>query len=131
MLGNPTPLTKIGQSLLCTGSSTQDTQPVPTFDMATPGPRASKNGHLGPCINTHKYISLPTISHGSRVNKSLLIHTYIKIYNFNTCYTPKHISKFKVLIHVLQRKCQSHNPAFFSNATSSERRPPVHSLYLK
>ena len=25
MSGNPTPLTKIGQSLLCTGSSTQDT----------------------------------------------------------------------------------------------------------
>ena len=30
MLGNPTPLTKIGQSLLCTGSSTQSTT-VPTF----------------------------------------------------------------------------------------------------
>ena len=31
MSGNPTPLMKIGQSLLCMGSSTQDTQLVPTF----------------------------------------------------------------------------------------------------
>ena len=30
MSGNPTPLIKIGQSLLCTGSSTQGTKPVPT-----------------------------------------------------------------------------------------------------
>ena len=32
MSGNPTPLTKIGQSLLCTGSSTQGTKPVPTIN---------------------------------------------------------------------------------------------------
>ena len=32
MSGNPTPLTKIGQSLLCTGSSIQGTKPVPTIN---------------------------------------------------------------------------------------------------
>ena len=32
MPGNPTPLMKIGQSLLCTGSSTQGTKPVPTIN---------------------------------------------------------------------------------------------------
>ena len=31
MSGNPTPLMKIRQSLLCTGSSTQGTKPVPTI----------------------------------------------------------------------------------------------------
>ena len=31
MSGNPTPLTKIGQSLLYMGSSTQGTKPVPTI----------------------------------------------------------------------------------------------------
>ena len=31
MSSNPTTLTKIGQSLLCTGSSTQGTKPVPTI----------------------------------------------------------------------------------------------------
>ena len=32
MLGNPTQLTKIGKSLLCTGSSTQGTKPVPIIN---------------------------------------------------------------------------------------------------
>ena len=31
MSGNPTSLMKIGQSLFCTGSSTQGTKPVPTI----------------------------------------------------------------------------------------------------
>ena len=42
MSGNPTPLIKIGQSLLCTRSSTQGTKPVPTITMTTQGPHASK-----------------------------------------------------------------------------------------
>ena len=55
MSGNPTPLMKIGQNLLCTGSSTQGTTSPKQFTMTTPGPHASKIiGHLGPCINTHK-----------------------------------------------------------------------------
>ena len=37
MSGNPTPLTKIGQSLLCTGSSTQGIKHVPTIN----------NDHIG------------------------------------------------------------------------------------
>ena len=61
MSGNPTPLMKIGQSILCTGSSTQNTT-YPNhnlskyFTKTTPGPytiKMSKNGHVGPYINTH------------------------------------------------------------------------------
>ena len=42
MSGNLTPLTKIGQSLLCTGSSTQNTTCPKQFTMTTPGLHASK-----------------------------------------------------------------------------------------
>ena len=99
MSGNPTPIMKIGQSLLCAGSSTQ-IQPIPnSFTMTTPGPHASKIiGHLGPCINTHQNISQPIVLHGSRVFTLLLI---------------QHILKFKILIHVIQNQYQSHNMAFF------------------
>ena len=57
MSSNPTPLMKIGQSLICTKSSTQGTKPVPTINNDHTGPCVSKNGHLGPCINTHKITS--------------------------------------------------------------------------
>ena len=42
MSGNPTTLIKIGQSLLCTGSSTQGIKHVPTITMTIQGPHASK-----------------------------------------------------------------------------------------
>ena len=58
MSGNPTPLTKIGQSLLCIGSSTQE-QHVPTS--ISEDIYMSKNGHLGPYNNTHQYTL--TINH--------------------------------------------------------------------
>ena len=62
--GNPTPLTKIRQSLLCTGSSTQGTT-CPKFSQRPHRVhiqfKMSKNGHLGPCINTHKIHQLYTI----------------------------------------------------------------------
>ena len=101
MSGNPTPLTKIEQSLLCTGSSTQGT----TYPKFSQRPhrvhmqfKMSKNGHLGPCINNHK-ITYQLYTNSSRVDTSLLIQTYIKIKN---------------LIHVLHNPCQSHMSAFFS-----------------
>ena len=100
-LGNPTPLMKIGQSLLCTGSSTQNTTCPNNFTTTTPGPhmnKMSKNGHLGPYINTHK-ITYQLYTNSLRVVTSLLIQTYIKIKN---------------LIHVLHNPCQSHMSAFFS-----------------
>ena len=59
-------------------------------------PYLSKNGHLGPCINTHQtYTQL--YSNSPRVISLLLIQIHIKIYNSNTYY-PKH---------------QSHNSTFF------------------
>ena len=89
MSGNPIPLTKIGQSFFCTGSSTQGT----TYPKFSQRPhqvhiqfKMSKIGHLGPCINTHK-ITYQLYTNSSRVDTSLLIQTYIKIYNSNTCYT--------------------------------------------
>ena len=42
MSGNPTPLMKIGQSLLCTGSSTLNTTCPKQFTMTTLGPHSSK-----------------------------------------------------------------------------------------
>ena len=76
----------------------------------------SKNSHIGLHIiltkNTSNYIIIV-----SRVVTSLLIQTYIKIKNSNTCFT-KYIY-------------QSHMSAFFSKAASNERRLPEHSLYLK
>ena len=47
--GNPTPLMKIGQSLLCTGSSTQNITCPNDFTTTTLGPhtnKMSKNDHL-------------------------------------------------------------------------------------
>ena len=44
-------------------------------------------GPAWPYINTHQNTS--TIYHSSRVVTLLLTKTYIKIYNFNTCYTMK------------------------------------------
>ena len=81
MSGNSTPPTKIGQSLLCTGSSVPNNLQQPhRVHMRVKWP-------LRPMHQYSQIISQPTILHGSRVNKSLLIQTYIKIYNFNTCYT--------------------------------------------
>ena len=64
MSGNPTPLMKTGQSLLCIGSSTQRTtcpNHMATCPKFSQQPhrvhiqfKMSKNGHLDPCINTHK-----------------------------------------------------------------------------
>ena len=101
MSGNPTPLTKIGQSLLCTGSSTQGTT-CPKFSQRPHRVhkqfKMSKNDHLGLCINTHK-ITYQLYTNSSRFDTSLLIQTYTKIKN---------------LIHVSHNPCQSHMSAFFS-----------------
>ena len=101
MSGNPTPLTKIEQSLLYTGSSTQ----IQHVSNSSQRPhrvhiqfKMSKTSHLGPCINTHK-ITYQLYTNSSRVDTSLLIQTYIKIKN---------------LIHVLHDQCQSHMSSFFS-----------------
>ena len=81
MSGTLTPLTTIGQSLLCTGSSTQGTT-CPKFSQRQHWVhiqfKMSKNGNLGPCINTHK-ITYQLYTNSSRVDTSLLIQTYIKI----------------------------------------------------
>ena len=45
MLGNPTPLMKIGQSLLCTGNSTQGTKSVPKIN----------NDHTGSMKDPRKF----------------------------------------------------------------------------
>ena len=101
MSGNPTPLIKIRQSLICTGSSTQGTT-CPKFSKRPHRVhiqfKMSKNAHLGPCINTHK-TTYQLYTNSSRVDTSLLIKTYINIKN---------------LIHVLHNSCQSHMSAFFS-----------------
>ena len=54
MSSNPTPLTKIGQILLYTGSYIQGTKLVSTINNDHTGSTCEKNGHLGSCINTHK-----------------------------------------------------------------------------
>ena len=76
----------------------------------------NKNGHIGPI---HPY--------SLKYNK--LYHNSFKSYyiTLNT----KHISKLRIIIHVLQNVYQSHMSAFFSKAASSERRLPEYSLYLK
>ena len=109
--GNPTPLMKIGQSLLCTGSSIQNTTCPNNFTTTTPGPhtnKMSKNGRLGHYTNTHK-ITYQLYTNSSRVVTSLLVQTYIKIKN---------------LIHVLHNPCQSHMSAFFS------KRPLMSAVFL-
>ena len=84
MLGNPTPLTKIGQSLLCTGSSTQNTTCPKQFTTTTTGPHASKiMATWAPTSILTKIYQL--YHHSSRVNTLLFT---------------QHISKFRVLIHV-------------------------------
>ena len=91
MSGNPTLPMKIGQTLLCTGSSTQST----TYPNFSQRPHRvyiqfimSKNYHLGPCINTHKII-YQLYTNSSRVFTLLLTKTNIKINNFNTCSTKR------------------------------------------
>ena len=101
MSGNPTPLTKnrteshlygeLFPRYNCPKFSQRPHRVHIQFKM-------SKNGHLGPCINTHK-ITYQLYTNSSRVVTSLLIQTYIKIKN---------------LIHVLHNSCQSHMSAFFS-----------------
>ena len=92
MSGNPTPLTKIGQNLLCTESSTQGKKPVPTINNDHTGSTCKENNcHLGSCINTHK-ITYQLYTNSLRVDTSLLIQTYIKIKN---------------LIHVSHNPCQA------------------------
>ena len=68
------------------------------------------------CQRAPGFWGVTTIYNSSRVNKLLFT---------------KHISKFIVLIHVIQNEYPKPQPVFLLNATSSERRPPVHSLYLK
>ena len=67
----------------------------------------SKMATLGPYIPTHKNVYF--------IQKG--IQTYIKIQNYNTCFTK--------YIH------QSHMSVFFLKAASSEHRFPKYSLYLK
>ena len=63
----------------------------------------SKNGHIGPIIHTHQNISNYI--------------TIVSIRIFYTCF--------------IETYNQSHMSAFFSKATSSERRLPEYSVYLK
>ena len=91
MSSNPTLLTKIGQSLLCMGNSTQSTT-CPNFSQRPHRVYIqfimSKNDHLGPCINTHK-ITYQLYTNSSRVFTLLLTKTNIKNNNFNTCSTKR------------------------------------------
>ena len=109
MSGNRTPLMKIGQSLLCTGSSTQGT---------------TCHNHMATCPNilqrpnrVHIWIKMSkmaTWAHALILTK--LHQLFTNISRVITILLTKNISKFKVLIHVLQneyQKHQSHNPAFF------------------
>ena len=108
-------LTKIGQSLICTGSSTQNT----TCPNITQRPHRVyirvKMATSGSFILAHKKI-INYITIILRVVTSLLIKTYIKIKDSNTRFPNTY---------------QSHMSAFFSKAASNEHRLPEHSLYLK
>ena len=66
MSGDPIPLMKIGQSLLCTGSSTQNT--------TCPNINIMRHVHTSILIK-----NTPTIYHSSRVITILFTKTYIKI----------------------------------------------------
>ena len=86
MSGNPTPLMKIGQSLLCIGSSTQNTTYPKQFTTTTTGPHGSKIATWAHASILTKYI-YQLYNNSSRVITILLTKTNFKIYNFNTCST--------------------------------------------
>ena len=88
MSGYLTPLIKIGQGLLCMGSSTQGTNlSQQVYNDHIGSTCEYNNGHLGPCINTHKiYIPTKYITWFKSFYITLN-STYIKIYNSNSCYT--------------------------------------------
>ena len=97
MSGNPTPLMKIGQSLLCTGSSTQGTT-CPNHMATCPNIlqrphrvhiriKMSKMATWAHALILTKLHQLFTNS--SRVIAILLTKTYIKIKSFNTCSTKR------------------------------------------
>ena len=96
MSGYPTPLQKIGQSLLCTGSSTQ-LQNLHNLAFTCP-----KRSNICNISNTatwaHKLILIKSIiitilqlsPNNSIVDYTFIqTQTYIKIYNSNTCFDQK------------------------------------------
>ena len=85
MSGNPTPLTKIRQSLICMRNSTQSTKPVPIINNDYTGSKCSKI--MATWAPASILTSTSTIYNSSRVITLLLTKTNIKIYNFNTCST--------------------------------------------
>ena len=87
MLGNRTLLTKIGQSLLCTRSSTQSTTCPKQFTTTTPGLHASK-------MTTWAHASILTKIH---INYITIVQELI------TSLLIQHILKSRILIHVLQK----------------------------
>ena len=91
MSGYPTPLQKIGQSLLCTGSSTQIQY------LYKPAFTCPKQSNI--CNTTtwaHKLILIKTnittilqLSPNNSIVDYTFIRTYINIYKSNTCYVQK------------------------------------------
>ena len=94
MSGYPTPLLKIGQSLLCTGNSTQ------IQNMYTPAFTCPKQSNICNISNTatwaHKLILIKTdittilqLSPNNSIVDYTFIQTYINIYKSNTYYVQK------------------------------------------
>ena len=101
MSGYPTPLQKIGQSLLCTGSSTQLQNlhiPVPNNPIYAKNLNMSKNASWAHKLLLIKSIIITILQLSP--NNSIVDNTFV-LY--------KHILKSTILIHVVSKNHQATN----------------------
>ena len=120
MSGYPTPLQKIGQSLLCTGSSTQLQNlhiPVPTIQYMQNNLNMSKNASWA-----HKLlliISIIITILQLSPNNSIVDNTFV-LY--------KHILKSTILIHVVSKNHQATNRLLQNQPQNDHFVPPFSEL---